>query len=457
MPDHKGRSGWRPDWFDLFRCFRLACDPVKIWLGFLGASFSILMLVLALALLLNVRQHTGGEISRRILTHVRTGNAAASWNELRAGMSSTWTNLRRDCSEIRAALWNGRLLEAVGRAATLRKVASSGLALLLLLWLPWAYFGGAISRAAVVEYATGRRITASEARRFAASRYSSFFWPPVAVFLVLVGLFLCGLLLALAAAHVLSALVLLVGAFGSFYALVVVKQKAGSTACGGLAALAGLTISVALAWLLWNFRPEPLVWVSQMLVVLSFLVLLLLAMAAIYAFLVVLLGRGLMTSCVSYQGTDAFDAVVRAGDYLLRRPWQFAFYTLVSTAYALPCISVVALFVLGGFTIASLMAWTGFGTGFARIYSAVFAPEAGSTLFGPVPGFLLRVVFALLCGLVVGWCVSFIQSARVVCYALLRRQVDGAAPTEAYLGADQLSAMRRDEKGEEAAPPQVSQ
>ncbi len=456
MPERGSNAGWRPEWFDLFRCFRMACDPAKVWLGFLGAAFSILMLVLSLALLLNVRQHTGGEVSQRILQHVRSGNAAASWAELRAGMSSAWTELRRDGANIRASLWNGRLLEAVQRATTLRMVVSSGLVLLLLLWLPWAYFGGAISRSAVVEYATGRRITTAEARQFAAARYSSFFWPPVASILVLAGLFLCGLLLALAAAHILSAVVLFAGVFGSCYALVVVKQKTDTVKYGGLVALIGLAVSIVLARLLWNVRPEPLVWIGQIFVVLSFPLLLLLAAAAIYVCFVFLFGRGLMTSCVSYQGTDAFDAIVRAGDYLFRRPWHFAFYTLVSAAYGLPCLVVVALFVLGGFTVASLMAWSGFGAGFARVYSAVFAPEASDTLFGPVPGFLLRVVFALLCGLVVGWCASFAQSARAVCYALLRRQVDGAAPAEVYLATNSATTPLKHQSGE-ATPSQVSQ
>lgn len=443
MHERADDARWRPDWFDFFRCFRMACDPVKVWLGFLGATFSILILVLFLALMLNVRQHAGGRISQRIIQHVRAGNAAASWEALRAGMSSTWTGLRRDCVSIQISLWNGRLLEAVQGAATLRKAILHGLVLFLLLWLPWAYFGGAISRAAVAEYATGRRITASEARQFAATRYSSFFWPPVALILVLAGLFLCGLLLALTAAHSLSAVVLFAGVFGSLYTLVVVKQKTGRTQSGGLVALAGLVITVALALLLWRVRPWPLLWVSEVLIVLCFPLLLLLAVAAICVCLVFLLGRGLMTSCVSYQSTDAFDAVVRAGDYLLRRPWHFAFYTLVSTVYGLPCLAVVVLFALGGFTVASLMAWAGFGVRFVPIYGAVFAPEPGDTLFSPVPKFLLRVTFALLCGLIVGWCAAFVQSARVVCYALLRKQLDGAASTEVYLATDSATTPHR--------------
>jgi len=82
-------------------------------------------------------------------------------------------------------------------------------------------------------------------------------------------------------------------------------------------------------------------------------------------------------------------------------------------------------------------------------------PEGGPTLFGPLPGFLLRVVFALLGGLVVGWCVAFLQSARVVSYALLRKQLDQADPSEIFAGADRLppAPATTESAGDPGAPP----
>ena len=86
----KGQSR-QPDWLDLFRCFRIACDPAKMWLGFLGAAFTILMLLLWLGLMLEVRQLADGTTSRLVLRHVRAGNSAGAYQALRTGVGGAWT------------------------------------------------------------------------------------------------------------------------------------------------------------------------------------------------------------------------------------------------------------------------------------------------------------------------------------------------------------------------------
>ena len=453
MTDAAGQQNRRSDWCALFRCFRIATDPVKMWLGFLGAAFTILMLVFACFLFLEVRQLSGGATSRRVLEHVRKGDSGAAWQELRQGLRMARVDVGRDLDDIGHSVFSGELMPALRRAPTLRKVVAWSLIMLLLLWLPWAYFGGAISRAAVFEYATGERLTGAEARRFAASRYSSYLWPPVVLVLLVAGLILCGTLVGLAAAHLPAAIVFLFGSLLSLYALVVVKQKTESGLSGGLVGLGGLAGTVVLAWLLWTVHAGWLGWAGRLVVVLVFPLLLALAIPALFVVLVLLFGRGLMISTVSYEGTDAFDAVSRGGDYVLKRPWHLALCTLISIVYGAPCLAVVTFFAVGGFVLASAAVWAGFGEAFGTTYDAVFNPARGVSLFEPFPGFLLRVVFVLLCGFVAGWGVSFVQSCRAVSYALIRKRVDLCETSEVFVDLDRLpAAPPAAPAGDEKAP-----
>ena len=331
-------------------------------------------------------------------------------------------------------------METLRGATTLQKVIPWTVILLLLLSVPWAYFGGAIGRAAAVEYATGQRIATAEAREFAARRWSSYLWPPLALLLVLAALFLAGAVIGLAAAHLLSAAVFLLGVVGSLYLLLLVKQKTRSGVTGALAGLLGLALTILLAALLWNVWPEEMDWLGRLAVVVCFPLLLALSITALLVLLVLLFGRGLMMSAISFEATDAFDGITRAGDYVLRRPWHLAFYTVVGGAYGIPCFALVAFLAFGGFAVAALAVWAGFGQSFEGTYSAVFSPVRGTSLLQPFPGFLLRVLFALLCGLVAGWCASFIQSFRAICYALVRKSVDLSETSEVYLDISRVPA-----------------
>ena len=195
------------------------------------------------------------------------------------------------------------------------------------------------------------------------------------------------------------------------YLLLLIKQKTRSGAAGALAGPAGIALTVLLAALLWNVWPQEIGWLGRLAVVACFPLLVALGVVTLLVLLVLLFGRGLMMSTISFEATDAFDGITRAADYVLRRPWRLAFYTVVGGAYALPCFAVVAFLAFGGFVVAALAVWAGFGHGFEATYSAVFSPTRGTSLLEPFPGFVLRVLFALLCGFVAGWCASFIHRA----------------------------------------------
>lgn len=433
MENQTSGQGRRSDWTDLFRCFRLATDPAKMWLGLLGTAFTVLMLLLALFLVLEALQLMGGRTSGDALRHFRSGNFAAMYRVVGDGFDTTLTDVKWDIEDIRDSLFTGELMPALGRARTIGKVVPWALFVLLLLWIPWAYFGGAINRAAAVEYATGERVPTAEAREFAASRYGSYWWPPATVVLIIAGLFGCAAVIALAAAHLLSAVALAGGVLGSLYALVVVKQRTESAALGSVAGLSAFFMTLLVTWLLRDVRA---VWLDRLVLVAAFPVLIVLGIAAVLLFIILVFGRGLMMSTVSYESTDAFDAISRGGDYVLKRPWHLGFYTLVAAAYGAPCVVLVAFVALAGFVVASVAAWVGFGGPFVGMYNCVLGPKEWTSLAEFLPGFLLCVIFVLLCGLVVGWCVAFVQAFRAICYALIRKRVDLSDTCEIYLEAD---------------------
>ena len=437
MPNSPNEPVRRSGWTDIFRCFRIATDPAKVWLGFLGAAFTVLVLIVAVYVLLQVFQLMGGETSRAALKHLRHGDLSAVYGTVREGIDLTWADVKWDVRYIRRSLLSGELMPALAEAHTLKKVVPWALVVLLLLWIPWAYFGGAVNRAAAVEYATGERLSTAEARDFAASRYSSYLWAPAAVIGIMVALFACGVIISFAIAHLLSTVLLLSGLLLSLCILVLTKQKAQSTLAGVLTGFIGVIITLLAAY---ATRNVGVLWLDKLVLVAVFPLLIALCIPVVLLCVVLVFGRGLMTSTISFEATDAFDSISRAGDYVLKQPWRLAFYAVVGMAYGIPCAVVVVFVALAAFVTASLAAWVGFGEPFVGMYGAVLGPERWHTLFEPLPGFLLCVVFVLLAGLVAGWCVSFIQSFRAICYALIRKQADLSKTTEIYLDADRVAA-----------------
>ena len=435
MPEQaKGRC--RPDWLQLFRCFHIANDPVKVWLGLVALAVMLLVLLVELGVLLEVRRMSGEETSRDALNALRRGDVVGVTRAIGKYCGRTRDDLRLELGNIRASLGGPGLMAALERASTLKEVLPWALGTLLLLWLPWAYFGGAISRSAAVELAGGERLTAAEARSFVSLRYGSYLWAPMALFLVIVALILCTVLIGVAAAHLLSAGAFVAGILFSLYLGVVVKQKRRSGAPGVAVSSAGFVVTVAAAWWLWDVR---VLWLWRVALVLAFPLALLLGLAAVLGALVLLFGRGMMTATISFEGTEAFDAISRAGDYVLKRPWRLLFYWLVGVAYGGACAVFVASLAGAAFLVALVAVWTGFGASFREMYGLVFSFGRPATFTEWLPAFLLGALVSIVGGLVAGWCLAFVQSYRTICYALIRKSVDLADVSEVYQELDRTA------------------
>lgn len=417
-------------WLDLFRCFRMASDPVKIWFGFLGVIFSVMVFVVVSLAIVEVRSATGGTMSGAITDCMHAGDVGGAAAAVRESVCAVGRDARRDLRRIRSSFLTNDLARSLCGAETLALVVGSGLIAMLLMNAPWAYYGGAISRSAAVESATGERTSGAELRDFAGSRRSSYFWPPVIVTLAVAGVLATGVLVGLAAGHLLSAAVVIVGGFVSLYVLVVVKQKTRSPRTGRIAGLACGVIVVLCAWSLWDVR---CLWLGRIGAVVALPFVFAAAVVALVLLVVLILGRGLMASAVSFEGSDSFDAVTRAGDYVLRRPWRLGFYWLAATLYGIPCTLFVAGLVVGAMFLAVSLLWMGIGNSFADTYAGFLAIGQGAGLSESVPSFLLGAVVVILGGLVAGWCVSFVQCYRAISYALLRQSVDHSRPSEVFL------------------------
>jgi hypothetical protein len=152
----------------------------------------------------------------------------------------------------------------------------------------WGFFGGAISRMAVVQVARhNEKISLREALQFARGRCQSFFFAPL---LPLVFLAVIAILLML-------------------YGLV-----------EGLLPWVG---DVVIAGLLF-----PLVLIAG------------LVMAVV---LVGLLGYPLMYPTISAEGSDAFDALSRSYSYVYQAPWNYIWYSAVSIAYGAVLVFFVGI------------------------------------------------------------------------------------------------------------------
>ena len=166
--------------------------------------------------------------------------------------------------------------------------------LLVTLWtlVTWAFFGGAITRLAVVQLAGKDRPGLMETLRFVAARYLSYFAAPL-VPLVFVGLIVILFIVYGSAAH----LVPLVG-----------------DVVDGI--------------------------VFPILVLLGF------GQAVL---LVGLVGYPLMYATVSAEGSDTFDALSRSYNYVFQSPWNYIWYSLVAILYGAVLVFFVVF--MGSFVV----------------------------------------------------------------------------------------------------------
>jgi len=246
------------------------------------------------------------------------------------------------------------------------------------LWtlLIWSFFGGAISRAAVVQLAREERVGLGEAIGYARNKMGSYFAAPL---IPLVGL------LVLAIPFIF------------------------------LGWIMAANFSVIVGALLW--------------ILLLATVGLIMAMVAIG----VIFGWPLMWGTISAEGSDAFDALSRCYAYTFQRPLHYAFYVLVAALFGL--LGSVVVWLFAG-TIVEMSYWaTAWGAGAERVAAIQQIAGGGSddstwlSASGRLIGFWVSCVWAI----ATGWSYSFFFTVAAAIYLLLRRDVDQTELDEVYL------------------------
>jgi hypothetical protein len=291
------------------------------------------------------------------------------------------------------------------------------------LWLlfVWSRFGGAVTRIAAVEIAKDERITTNEALDYSNKKFSSYFWSPLSVLIAFMFFYLCN------------------------------------------------SLGAVLTWI--PYAGPVLVGLVSIFAFLSAFVALLIAVGGVF-------GWPLMSPAVSAEGTDAFDAVSRAFSYVYSRPWQYAFYWIVSAVYGAFCIGFVWLFTYALISLTFTSAQVGAGKTLDASVRAIFSygegtpfvraegdedeeefalpvlkvGKDGKKFVAPpkrrppvekkpekmgVPDVILTVILGtfvvLLTGFGGSYAVSFFFTQRTLMYFILRKRVDNTEMNEVYM------------------------
>ncbi len=320
------------------------------------------------------------------------------------------------------------------------------LLVMLLTLAVWGFFGGAITRIAVVQVARQEKIGLMEALRFACRKYLSYLSAP------LFPLLLVGILL------------ILMVVFGYLHMI----PGFGDIVVDGL--LWGLMILIGLA------------------------------MAVV---LVGLIGWPLMAATISAEGTDAWEAVSRSYSYVYQAPWQYIWYSLVALGYGALIVFFVGL--MGSLTVylskwgvsqtpgvdwanrnpSYLFAYApqSFGwrelllqgtsvDGQPLVENGAISAKAYNKLVGIDPSYqgkdakdrmawynqvgavLVSIIWVgVVFMLVLGFGYSYFWSASSIIYLLMRRKVDDAELDEVYLEEDDEAAYTGPLATKPAAPP----
>jgi hypothetical protein len=406
-------------WLILFRCFRLSIGLRPLLLSSLAAMATVLgWSVFGLLFSGNpeiATQHAAdngcpwitfaavandpGLLSRDDTLRVGVGdeNKSSIVSRDTNPVIGTWKHVSRPFREVFTLnIGSGREFQA-------SKLAYS---LLCALWAlaVWAIAGGAITRDAAVQLASGERIGWGDLIGFAKSRWKAYVWAPLLPFL---GILLGALVIAV------------VG-------LVLMRWNVGLLVVG----------------ILW-----PLILIGGFL-----MTLLLLGLA---------IGWPLMFATISTEGTDSFDALSRSYAYVFQRPLHLLFYTAVATGVGL--LGWVLVFGFVQVLIALTQGAACWGSGGQFVFTAdpvphivyQFANGDSTSHLGWLGDLLIRAWSDCARLLAVGYLYSFFWVSASGIYLLLRRDVDDTELDEVHLedaGTEETFGLPEIGKDETGAP-----
>jgi len=393
----------RQDWRDLFFGFRIALDPKKMMLGFVGLLVSVLiLLLLTWAFFPAAATDMVGVIANPMRVSRGLPEGVYPRTELGIFLRDALESAFTYKSPPEGAMPRPPVVpERVLRPVAVVFAAIAGLLLLLI----WSFFGGAIMRIAAVELAKDDRIDISEATAFAKKKYLSFFWGPVVPYIGIAFFILC----------------ILIGGW-----------------VGRIPYLGPLVVGIFF-----------------FLAILAAFLILFIAIGGV-------LGVPLMGATIAYEGTDAFDAISRAYSYIFSRPWRLLWYGLVACAYGLAVTAFVVAFTSVMLKICLGVGGAAMGAHFEPIRHLLqtgdflrgeIAPGLNANICHQICAVLVKAAIFIVWGLVLGYVVSYLATQATIIYSLLRKAVDGTDMTEVYIEEEEEAAPAPEAKPAEAAAP----
>jgi len=256
--------------------------------------------------------------------------------------------------------------------------------------------GGAICRIAALQFARGEKPGLTEALRFGAKKFTSFFTAPLVPLgiIIFMGLF-----------------VFLLGLIGNI-------PRVGELIIGismPLALIAGALIAVVSIGTVAGFN--------------------------------------LMFPAVVYDGSDCFDAISRSFSYVYSKPWRMGFYTAIAVVYGAICYTFVRFFAFLLLFVTHLFSQLGVfvdnSSKEANKLTAIWPEPSFTNLLGSSDlaatnwseisaAFLIYLFSLVVVGLVVSFVISFYFSANTIIYSLMRNRVGNTALEDIYTHYDDI-------------------
>ncbi len=399
---------------NIFKCFKLAISPNKMILAF----FAVFFLALAGVLLdsftktVHTSKYDGAEYNSKNTTSINELDAYLANEKLledlinqdssktNQGVYLTmWDFSTRNFNESIISilsfdipkLFNCFIGELRAFNWVLKYHFFYTLTYLVIACCILAYFGGAITRAAALEFSLGEKPGPAELMRYSRKHFKSYLFAPVAPFIVAFGL--------------------------------------------------GCLIS-ALGFIA-NFP-----WVGELilglLIIVAFLLSLLIAMILIGAFG----GLSLILPAISYEGTNGYDALGRAYCYTYSRPWKLLYYSVISIFYGSICYIFVRL--IAFLILKTTYTFLQFGIfvesarteGVSKL-AAIWRDPEFLNLLGPhmsinfylterLSSSLVHLAILLILGVVAAFVTSYYFCASTVTYSLMRKGIDKVETNEIY-------------------------
>lgn len=352
----------------IFQAFRMAIQPSKLIIAFLAVA--IICLAGWIMDLIVVATSGQGE----------TGVFSTLWHTAATGFHGiVYSLLLFDLPGVKANITES--FTAVGEVLTDHYLYCIIFFVITLAVVSVA--GGAICRIAALQFARGEKPGLTEALRFSAKRFTSFFTAPLAplAIIIFIGLF-----------------IFLLGLMGNI-------PRVGE------------------------------------LIMAIFMLLALIAGALIAVVLIgAVAGFNLMFPAVAYDDSDCFDAISRSFSYVYARPWRMGFYTEIAVVHGAICYMFVRFF-------AFLLLWATYWflqvgvLGDNSKLTAIWQKPSFGSLRGllvlpggaeSVAAFLVYLCLLAVVGLIVSFIISFYFSANTIIYSLMRNRVDNTALEDIY-------------------------